>query len=131
MKATNEPLRDAYRPTAETKDEDHVPPSRGKSALPAIGFFVSLFGLLAPAILAGLSILGVIHVAWDSILIPGIALFVCVPISVCGVIVSIIACVLHRSWLAGAGILLGALATLASLAATWLLAMIGLASHPV
>ncbi len=126
-------IESAYRSPAETdvsaaNDVDR--PLRQES-LSKIGLAMSSIGLLVPAMLATLAVLNIIRIPWDSILLPGTTFLICLPLSVAGFIVSVIARMRYRTRRATIGIRVALIAIPVCLAATWLPAMAGLASCPI
>ena len=102
-----------------------------KSRLAVVGVRLSAFAIAAIAIILGLAFIGILDIAWGSSLPLGLMFFVCVPCSVLGGFVSLVAVIVHRSWFAGFSLFMGIVATIASLATVWLLVMVAAATNPV
>ena len=105
--------------------------SRTPRRAAASGIGLSLFALATSAVFVGLAFTNVLVPHWDSVLIPGFVLFTCVPGAAIGGCVSLVVFSQQPSWKAGLGSLLGGIGTVVSLAAAYLLAMAGLATHPI
>ncbi|MCM2372330.1 hypothetical protein [Aporhodopirellula aestuarii] len=121
-----------YRPPAEPaqKPSAHQPMTE-KELLSAIGLMMSLISLFGPMIVCTLAMFRIIKVPWDSALVPLGTLMIGLPVSVIALILSIVARVKYRTWKSTIGIVAAILAIPVTLAATWLVAMIALANHPV
>ncbi len=121
----------------------YVPPARSdqnatndqlipkKESLSAIALTLSLASLFGPMVICVLAAFGIIQTHWDSLLVEGLTLFIGFPASIAALIISVVARVKYRTWKSTFSILASILAIPGVLAATWLLAMFGLASHPV
>ena len=86
-------------------------------------------GLVAPGL--GLAFLVLVMLAAAAAVSGLSGAWIIVAAAVIGGFVSLVAVIRQPSWLAGSGVFLGLVATLVSLAAVWLVAMLGLATHPV
>lgn len=102
-----------------------------KESLSATALTLSLASLFGPMIVFTLAMFRIIDVRWDSLLVPGLTLFIGFPLAIAALIISVVARVKYRTWKAMFSILTAVLAIPGVLLAAWLLAMIGLASHPV
>ena len=94
--------------------------------LPKIGLGISASGLGISVTLFLFLFLGTlpVPVTWDAETLPRCTMFLLVPFCVVGLIVSIVSVVVHRDLLSVLGIVLGLLATIASLLALSLVMVI-------
>ncbi len=108
-----------HRPTCETE------------WLSTTGLVLSLVSLFGPVFVFTLAMFRIIEVPWDSVLVPLATLFIGLSASIAALNVAEIARARYRTWRSTLGIVASALAIPVTLAAAWLLAMVGLANHPV
>ena len=99
--------------------------------LPVIGIALASGGLGISLLLSLLIGLDLISVPWNAVVLPRIALFGLLPLSLTGLVVSIVSCVYCRDTTSIIGIVLGFLATLASLLAFLVIIGTALAGHPL
>jgi len=99
--------------------------------LPQVALVLTSIGLAVSAILAVLVGADVISVAWNAKLLPWITLAGLVPFCVIGLVVSCSSCYLHRDMRSVTAIVLGLIATAASIGAFFLIVLTSIARHPV
>jgi len=87
--------------------------------------------LAASALLFVLVSLDVVYVRWDAELLPNCMLFLVVPSCIVGLIVSIVSAIVHRDRLSSVGIVVGILATAASVITLGLIVVTAMARHPI
>ena len=102
-----------------------------KRWLPIIGVTLASAGLGMSVLLTVLVGLHLIAVPWDAVALPRIALFGLLPLSLTGLVVSIVAFAYYRNKTSIVGIVLGVLATLSSFFAFVLVIATALGGHPV
>ncbi len=102
-----------------------------KRWLPVIGIAIASGGLGISVLLTLLIDFNLISVPWNAVVLPRIALFGLLPLSLTGLVVSIVSCVYYRNTASIIGIVLGVLATVASLFAFLTIIGTAVAGHPV
>ncbi len=121
------PLNDGKNPAVIQSSR----PTTKSTKLGKLAMALAATGLLMPVLIVGLATYDIIHVRWDSSLLPSITLFGCLPLSIVSLVMSIIAFVQRRSRMPVFGIVVSTFAILGSLAATVILAVMAAAGHPV
>ena len=99
-------------------------------SLPRVAVALTLIGLAISAILAALVGADVIRVAWNAKLLPWLTLAGLVPFCVVGLVVSCSSYYLHRDIRSVIAIVLGVIATAASISAFFLIVFTSIARHP-
>ena len=99
--------------------------------LPKIGLGISASGLGISVTLFLLVFLEIVPVEWDAEALPNCTMFLVVPFCIVGLVVSIVSAIVHRDLLSVLGIVLGFLATIASLLALLAIGIAAAARHPV
>lgn len=117
-------------PLQSVAESEHTHSPRGSTQLAWLGLVLSAMGLLGPVLFICLALLGVMELTWLRAL-PDPAFFVCVPLTVTGMILSVMAYVNSRSWATVFGVLFAVLAFLGSLAATFIEVIFEVAGHPI
>ncbi len=99
--------------------------------LPKIGLGISASGLGISVTLLLLVFLEIVPVTWDAEALPNCTMFLVVPFCIVGLVVSIVSAIVHRDRLSVLGIVLGFLATIASLLALGLIILLAVGRHPL
>lgn len=122
---------EGYQPPAGQSERfiETSPKKGGRAAFVGVG--ITVIALLATLVLAGLVVIGIVEVRWDSALVPLAFLLLGFLPSLFGLVISVVACFVDRNWIAAVGVPLGIVSALISLAAAWASAMASLASHPI
>lgn len=120
-----------YQPPIESENAVASDPDKTSPQLARIGLATAVGALVSPLIIVAFVLLGVLSVRWDSIFTPVLVLAVSLPQSIAGIGICVAARWRHSSWKAVIGMWVALAAIPWSIAVAWLLAMAGLATHPV
>lgn len=120
-----------YRPPLESAQPERTADAATTDSLSAVGITLAAIALSVPVLLSALGWLNIVILGWDSFHYLLITCLLCLPLSIVGVILSGVALIRRGSWRATIGIFLAILSIPVCLGAAWLLAMIGLALHPL
>ena len=120
-------MRDVRPEMPNVENQNQMPVDN----LSAIGFTLAIISCLAPIVYATLAMSNIMPVPWDAAWPVAICFFGGGFSAISALVVSLIARAKYRSTVAWSGILISVLAIPVVLFCSWLVAMIGLAHHPV